>query len=330
MFWIAGQRGAWAVAKIVVVGSINMDIVTRTQRFPEPGETLQAKDTSFHSGGKGANQAVAAAKLGAAVAMVGAVGDDPFGHVLRTELTSAGIDTSAVRMVPGASTGIASITVDDKGRNAILVTAGANARFHLEDVVGGGVWDGCEMVLLQNEILPETTIATMRHFDARGIRVVYNPAPVTPLPKDVLPHVDTLVVNEIEASRLTGFEVTNLASAVTAAETLMHFGARNVVLTMGGNGSVFAGKEAEGVLYVPSVKVDVVDTTAAGDTFIGAFAAALCAQAASGEGNIAEVLRFATAAAALSVTKPGAQPSIPSLADVQLFLASHDIPVRRI
>ena len=323
------------MAQVVVVGSINMDIVTRTERFPKPGETLQAQETSFHPGGKGANQAVAAARLGATVAMVGAVGEDPFGHALQTELTSFGIDTSTVRILPGASTGIASITVDDKGRNTILVSPGANAGFRLADVVHHqAVWDGCKMVLVQNEILPETTTSIIHYFDAHGIRVLYNPAPVTPLTDNVLAHVDTVVVNEIEGSQLTSLIVTDTQSAVTAARRLLNFGAKNVVLTMGAKGAVFVSKTQ--ALYVPSVEVDVVDTTAAGDTFIGAFAAAVSTRveirppAQSAEVDVADALRFATAAAALSVTQPGAQASIPSLNDVNFFLASHDIPVRRI
>lgn len=310
------------MAEIVVIGSINMDIVTRTERFPEPGETIHANNTVFHPGGKGANQAVAAARLGADVAMVGAVGDDAFGRALRSELTSNDINISCVRCIADASTGIASITVDKAGRNTILVSSGANTRFSLEDaVVDERIWDNCQLVLLQNEILDETTYSAVRQCKAMGIRVVYNPAPMRTLHADMLQYVDVLVVNEIEASALAGEQVTDVESAVTSGRTLMESGCGSVIVTLGGSGCVFINREK--ALYVPAIPVDVVDTTAAGDTFIGAFAAASRSHA-----TMEDVLSFATGAAALSVRRHGAQPSIPTLHEVRAVLIQHEVNIR--
>jgi len=306
-----------------VVGSLNMDIVTRVHRFPVPGETLHAIDTSFHAGGKGANQAVAAAKLGASVAMVGGVGSDAFGGELVNSLADCAVDTSSVQRLSQASTGIALITVDDAGRNSILISAGANVQFTFpaahEDATFDRLWQDCHAVLLQHEIAPEVTEQAVHFAAARGIRVLYNPAPAAPIPSHLLAKIDVLVLNEHEASMMTGQPVVDFESAHVAAATLRLRGARAVVLTLGARGLVY--QDREGVrLEHPAFPVITIDTTAAGDTFIGALAVALVENQ-----EMPAALAFASAAAALSVTKIGAQSSVPNRHDVELFLQHNPV-----
>jgi len=305
------------VSDIVVVGSLNMDIVTRVHRFPIPGETLHAMDTTFFPGGKGANQAAAAARLGASasVAMVGAVGADAFGKELTHTLSQDGINVCGVHVLPDVATGVASITVDADGRNSILVSAGANVRFRWQDAAAAkDAWDGCHVVLLQNEIAPETLEAAILSCAERGIRVLYNPAPAAHIDALLLRSVDTLILNEYEAEVVTGIVVSDDASAEQAATALVDRGVRQSIITLGENGLLYRDRDGT-ILRLPAFSVHVVDTTAAGDTFIGAYAVAVV------EGQpLEEALKFASAAAALSVTRAGAQSSIPTRDEAEAFL----------
>jgi len=298
--------------RIVVVGSINMDLVNHVEAFPLPGETIHGLGTSYHAGGKGANQAVAAAQAGAAVAMLGAVGTDPFGGTLLEGLTARGVDASGVLRKDGTS-GLAFITVNRGGENTIILSAGSNGRLEAADV-SRGLLEGAGAVLLQNEIPWETNRHVMAVCRELGVRVFYNPAPASDLPEDVLPLIDTLIMNETEAEVISGAAVTDAESAAAAASCITAKGVRQVIVTMGGKGSLHADRHG-GTLATPAFRITPVDTTAAGDTFIGAYAAAIC-----GGMPLAEALRFASAAAALTVMKEGAQESIPSRAQVLAFL----------
>lgn len=306
------------MGKIAVVGSINMDVVNRVERHPLPGETVSGLETAYIPGGKGANQAVAAARAGAQVLMVGAVGRDPFGGPLVEALGRAGVDTAGVLEKEGTS-GMAFITVDAHGENNIILSAGANGRLAVGDMEAGleGTADGgtgLGGVLLQNEIPWETTSAAARRARALGAAVYLNPAPARKVEDDVLALVDVLVVNETEAAAVSGIKVDSRESAEEAAEWLLGRGVREVIVTLGAAGVVYASGEGER-LYVPAFRVEAVDTTAAGDTFIGAYAAARERGA-----TVRESLQWANAAAAIAVTRRGAQSSIPSADEVNRWL----------
>ncbi|AJO77745.1 ribokinase [Pseudomonas sp. MRSN 12121] len=300
-------------AKVVVVGSLNMDLVTRAERLPRAGETLVGQSFATVSGGKGANQAVAAARLGAEVSMVGCVGDDAYGEQLRSALLAEQIDCQAVTAVAGSS-GVALIVVDDSSQNAIVIVAGGNGQLTPE-VVGGfdPVLQAADVIICQLEVPLATVEHTLKRGRALGKTVILNPAPASgPLPADWYSSIDYLIPNESEAAALSGLPVDSLASAEAAASQLLAAGAGKVIITLGGQGSLFAS--GTGFEHFPAPRVKAVDTTAAGDTFVGGFAAAL----AAGKSE-AEAIRFGQVAAALSVTRSGAQPSIPTLSDVQAF-----------
>ncbi|WP_274651211.1 ribokinase [Paenibacillus humicola] len=300
------------MSKIVVVGSINMDIVNEVVRFPEPGETIHGRGTSYQPGGKGANQAVASSLAGGETVMAGAFGDDAFGGVLRSSLREHGVDTTHMITKQGSS-GLAFITVSDSGENQIILSAGSNGELTPGDI-SEAAFVGAAFVLLQNEIPPEVNLRVMKLCADHGIKVCYNPAPAATIPAEVFPLIDTLVVNETEAAVVSGIRVCTAEDAEAAANKLRQAGVANVIVTLGGNG-VYA-LDAAGVSHrVPAFRVEAVDTTAAGDTFIGAYAAAL-----AGGHEVAEALRFASAAAAISVTRQGAQSSIPQREEIERFL----------
>ncbi|PQZ87640.1 MULTISPECIES: ribokinase [Pseudomonas] len=300
-------------AKVVVVGSLNMDLVTRASRLPRAGETLVGQTFSTVSGGKGANQAVAAARLGADVAMVGCVGTDAYGTQLREALRVEGIDCQAVGTVEGSS-GVALIVVDDSSQNAIVIVAGSNAELTPTSMQAvDAVLQGADVIICQLEVPMDTVGYTLKRGRELGKTVILNPAPASaPLPAEWYASIDYLIPNESEASALSGVTVDCLDSARLAATQLIKAGAGKVIITLGSQGALFA--DGSGFEHLLAPKVKAVDTTAAGDTFVGGFAAAL----ASGKSE-AEAIRFGQAAAALSVTRAGAQPSIPTLNDVQGF-----------
>ncbi|WP_347555800.1 ribokinase [Robbsia sp. KACC 23696] len=304
---------------IVVVGSANMDLVVRAPRLPVPGETLAGTGFETIPGGKGANQAVAAARLGATVTMVGCVGDDAFGTTLRDGLKADGIETGTLRTVPGSS-GIAVISVAQDGANSIVIVGGANDALTRDDVDAASAAIGAaDMVICQLE----TPLATVEYAIATAVRqntaVLLNPAPARPLPDALLAQVDYLVVNETEAELMSGIPVRDAEDAERAAAALLAQGAAYVIVTLGANGVFWQASSTKAADsnggpskgHVPAHKVTAVDTTAAGDTFAGGFAAARAAGQA-----MADAIAFGQRAAALSVTRHGAQTSIPTRAEV--------------
>ncbi|HJT76108.1 MAG TPA: ribokinase [Gemmataceae bacterium] len=301
---------------VIVVGSINMDFVVRAARLPRPGETLPGHDLRTYPGGKGANQAVAAARLGARVTMIGRVGDDRFGPKLLDGLEAEGVSTRHVRVTEGCTTGVAVITVEDGGQNAILIVAGANGRLTKDDLIDSvDVFSTASALLLQLEVPLETVVEATALGELHNLPVILDPAPAPsgPLPA-VLSKVQVLTPNQAEAEALTGMPVTNLAEAERAARALRDQGARNVVLKMGASGALLCGADGR-VEAVPTACVPVVDTTAAGDAFTAALAVGLCHNL-----DDRELLRFACAAGTLATTRAGAQPAMPTRAEVEQFL----------
>ncbi len=311
---VTGGAGVMKPAnRIVVVGSCNMDLVARVARLPRPGETLAGKGFESLPGGKGANQAVAAARLGARVSIVGCVGADAFGDQLRAALDADGIDTTHLHRRPGVPTGIASITVSDDGLNTIVLAAGANDTLEPGDVQRAEQLIAEASVLLCQLEVPMATVAAAIDIAARhGTRVLLNPAPAVPLDAAMLRGVDFLVPNETEAGLLADMAVGDLASAHQAAEALVALGPKHVLLTLGASGVWLAGGGHSRHFAAP--RVSAVDSTAAGDTFIGGFAACLAAG-----GDHVDAIGFGQKAAALSVTRFGAQASIPSRGEVDAF-----------
>ena len=295
---------------IVVVGSLNMDLVVRTPRHPEIGETIIGTQFQTFPGGKGANQAVAAARLGGSVKMVGRVGSDGFGESLLRTVAADGVDTRFIRRDPEAATGVALITVDEAGKNTIVVASGANARLTPQDVSEAEeLFKEAAVLVLQLESpLPAVTRAIeLAH--QYGARIVLNPAPAQKLENKFLRSVDYLIPNQTELFLLTGIN-----SVQESIAYLHNIGVAHLIVTLGEDGSLVA--ENGQITQLGAFPVQAVDTTAAGDAFVGAFAVALTegldTQLASIWGN---------AAGALAVTRPGAQPSLPSRDEFDLFLS---------
>jgi ribokinase len=298
---------------VAVVGSINMDFVVESARFPEPGQTVLGKSISYFAGGKGANQAVAAARLGAEVRMVGAVGGDEFGGKLLSVLQTEGIDTRGVRVTDGP-TGIASIMVSG-GENTIVVVPGANGVVRPEDVaVHSRLIAEADIVLVQLEIPFDTVEAALRLAKSSGRKTVLNPAPAGVFPDEWLKWTDIVTPNETELAALVAAERLDNPAVLEAAMHKLHErGAERIIVTLGANGGVLSTR-SEGMVRVQGRKVEVVDTTGAGDTFHGALAAAW----ASGE-SLPAALRTAVDASALSVTKAGAQTGMPTAAELKAW-----------
>lgn len=302
-------------AQVTVVGSLNMDLVVRSPRIPSPGETIIGHDFHTVPGGKGANQAIAAARMGAQVAMVGRVGNDAFGQALLDNLATAGVEHNWVLQDTDVATGVALITVDDNGQNSIVVVPGANMRLSSTDVERAeAAIAAADVVLLQLESPLETVVRAAKLARAHHKLVVLNPAPARPLPSDLLSLVNVLIPNESETALLTGRPVENLLSAQEAAVFLLDQGLDTVILTLGERGAMLAhGRE---VKRFPAFQVKVVDTTAAGDAFVAGFAVALA------EGQpLEEAVRWGNAAGALAATKLGAQPSLPTRDELKRLLA---------
>ncbi len=301
-------------AKITVVGSLNMDLVVRSPRIPMPGETLLGRGFVTLPGGKGANQAVAAARLGGEVTMIGRLGTDGFADSLRTSLGADGVDHSQVIPTPEEPTGVALITVDDAGRNTIIVASGANWQVTPADVdAAEAAITGADVLLLQLELPLESVMRAAQIAKAHGVRVVLNPAPARPLPPELLALVDILIPNEPETALLSGLPVEDEAQAHAAAARLLELGVGAVILTLGSRGALLT--TAEGSHLVPAFPVTPVDTTAAGDAFLGGLAVAL------GEGkSLIEAMRWGNATGGLSTTRFGAQPSLPRRSDVEKML----------
>jgi ribokinase len=301
---------------ILVVGSSNTDMIIKVPRIPRPGETVLGGDFSMAAGGKGANQAVAAARAGGRVTFVARVGDDVFGERAVRNFEADGIDVRFVLRDGRAPSGVALINVGQDGENSISVASGANALLSTDDVRGAGeAFDGADVLLLQLETPYETVRAAAALASARGLPIVLNPAPARPLEGDLLAMTGVLTPNETEAELLTGVKIEGREGVVKAAAVLRARGPRLVVVTLGDRGCYAAGEEFEG--FVPAFRVRPVDTTAAGDVFNGALAVALAEKR-----PLREALLFASAAAALSVTKSGAQPSAPTRIEIEGFLAA--------
>jgi len=303
-------------AQITVVGSLNMDLVARTPRIPEPGETIIGHDFHIVPGGKGANQAIAAARLGAQVTMVGCVGQDDFATALLDNLQMAGVEQAYVRQEAETATGVALIEVDDSGQNSIVVAAGANMRLSPADIVAAeAAISQADLLLLQLESPVDsiTRAAEMAH--GHQVTVILNPAPAQPVPEALLSCVDILVPNESETALLTGLPVNNPAEIDAAAARLQMLGPATVILTLGAHGAFLA--QAGSTTHYPAFAVSPVDTTAAGDAFLGGLAVALA------EGRpLAEAIRWGNAAGALATTQLGAQPSLPDRRALEALLAT--------
>ncbi|MFE7620346.1 ribokinase [Streptomyces sp. NPDC057496] len=293
---------------LLVVGSANADLVVGVERRPAPGETVLGSDLAVHPGGKGGNQAVAAARLGARTALLARVGDDAHGRLLLESQRAAGVDTDGV-LVGGAPTGVALITVDPSGDNSIVVSPGANARLTPKDVrAAGALLAAARVVSVQLEI-PLETVAEVAAAMPPETRLVLNPSPPAPLPDRVLAACDPLVVNEHEARYILG----GAAGATPGewARALLGLGPKSVVITLGAAGALVADGRTGDVVPVPSLAVEAVDTTGAGD----AFTAALAWRLGLGEG-LAEAAAFAVRVGAAAVTRQGAQASFPTAAEV--------------
>jgi ribokinase len=310
--------------KILVAGSLNMDQVVRVPRIPALGETLLgAGSLKLVPGGKGANQAVAMARLGAPVAMAGRVGNDPFGERLLSSLRSDNVDTGLIVVDQEEASGVAFIFLAPDGNNAIVVAAGANMRVGQDSVQSSTIFEAiaqAQALVLQLEIPLETVILFIAAAHKAGVPVVLNLAPGQPLSKEVLRQLEVLIVNETEASLLSGQRVDSLEDARIVASVLHEQGIPKVVITLGSQGALLATSDGSGktrIIYQSAPVVQVIDTTAAGDCFVGALTVALT------EGQSPEdALRFAVYASALKVTKFGAQSGLPTRAEVDAFLQS--------
>ncbi|WP_375104836.1 ribokinase [Paenibacillus sp. RS8] len=299
---------------IVVIGSLNMDMVVRTNRAPNAGETLMGQAFALSPGGKGANQAVAAARLGAEVSMIGSVGKDTFGSEMLEIIKQEGIHIEHISVSETEATGVASIVIEEDGENRIIVVPGANIDLSVDDIQAlESVISQAEMIVMQLEMelaMSEHAIAIAhRH----GIPVILNPAPARVLKDEMLGQVSYLTPNETEAGILTGMTVDSLETAEQAARILLQKGVKNVIVTLGSKGALIVN--AEGAKSVPGFPVKAIDTVAAGDSFNGA----LAQQLVLGK-TLEETVSFANAVGALAVGKEGAIPSLPQLSEVEQFL----------
>jgi ribokinase len=302
------------MADIVVVGSLNADLVVRTPRFPRPGETVQGLDLATIPGGKGANQAVAAARLGASVAMIGCVGADSFGSLLIENLKQNHVDAAHVVRDGSAATGTAIIVVDSSGQNSIVISPGANARVGANDIQPA-LFLGAKLLLLQFEIPMEAVLHAARIARQNRVRVLLNPAPAHPIPDELLKLADFIIPNEIELGTISGKPISKKSSLAAAGRTLLNRGASNVIVTLGETGALIMDRT--GKKYITAFKVKPVDTTAAGDAFIGGLAVALLSRK-----SVQDAVKYACACGALATTRFGAQPALPTAQDVMEFLRS--------
>ena len=298
--------------KVVVIGSCNTDMVIKVDHLPLPGETIIGHDFMTNQGGKGANQAVAAARMGGETLFIARVGEDGFGRQSVNLLKEEGIDTRFVKLTPGASTGIAMIPVDEKGENSIIVSSGANALLSIEDIEAARTEIcGAKILLMQLETPVTTLVCAAEMAHSEGVMVVLNPAPFPkkPLPSELLRNLDLITPNETEAAAMSGVEVKDESSAMRAIREIQKLGVERVVITAGSSGAYT--EERGTLIHVPAFKTKVVDTTAAGDTFCGALSVAL----AQGKALV-DAIRMANKAASISVTRMGAWRSIPHVNEV--------------
>ena len=298
---------------IVVLGSLNMDLVVRSPRLPAAGETILGGPFQTFPGGKGANQAVAIARLEAPVTMIGRVGADAFGNELLQAAAKDGVDVQAIIRDPQAATGVALITVDAAGQNTIVVASGANMNVSPADVEQhAGLIERASLLVMQLECPLDAVQSAARLAHQAGVRVVLNPAPARELPAELLASIDLLAPNQSELLLLIGSEL----PLPVATRQLIDLGVPNVVVTLGGEGAYLASPQTE--TYLPPHPVAAIDTVAAGDAFVGALAVALA------EGKpLKQAVRWGNAAGAIAVTRQGAQPSLPTRSEVLAMLETH-------
>ncbi len=299
--------------QILVVGSLNADLVVRAPRFPQPGETISGGDLQVIPGGKGANQAVAAARLGADVSMLGRVGKDNFGGFLLENLKQNKVDATFVQG-DDSSTGTAIIVVDASGQNSIVLSAGANGNVSTTDVDNIS-FANYQLLLLQLEIPLPAVLRAAQRAKENNVQVILNPAPAQNLHDELIALADFIIPNETELSLLTGQKIEDISSAESAARNLLRRGAKNVIVTLGSKGALLVNSDTS--KQVDTFKVDVVDTTAAGDAFIGGFATSLLENK-----SLEESVRYGCACGALATTKFGAQPSLPMKDEVNIFVGA--------
>ena len=303
-----------AAKHIVVVGSSNMDLVAKAPRIPVPGETLTGTEFFMVPGGKGANQATAAAKLGAEVIFVAKLGLDVFAAKSLENFKSVNINTKHIEQLDGVPSGIAIIAIDDDGQNIIIVVPGANGKLTPADVdKAGSDITSAAAVVAQLEVPIETVEQAAKVANKNNVPFILDPAPARPLSDELLSMVDIIKPNETEAEIITGIKVTNQASAAKAADALIAKGVKTVIITLGEKGLMLASKETKEM--IPGNKVKAVDTTAAGDAFTGSLAYGL----ANGN-SIKDAAAYANVVAAISVTRYGAQPSMPTKEEVDAFI----------
>jgi len=308
------------MAQMVVVGSANVDLVIRTPHLPSPGETVLGGEFITAMGGKGANQAVGAARLGAQVTFVARVGDDAFGQQCLTAYQKERIDTQYIGITANTATGIALIAVAADGENTILVASGANMALTPDDVAAAEpAFQGADVLVLQLEVPLETSIAAAVLAHKHDLRVVLNPAPAQQIPAELLAEVDVITPNRIELAQMMHLspEAVRVMSDDDLARTALRLGPPAAVVTLGAAGALAA--DPGGWTRVPAFKVDAIDTTAAGDSFTAGLAVAL----ARGETTLASAVRYASACGALTATKLGAQPSLPTAKEVEALLRAH-------
>ena len=304
--------------KVVVVGSFNMDLVVKAGRRPQTGETLMGEEFGMFIGGKGSNQAIAAARLGADVTMIGRLGTDLFGDTLMAAHAEESICTDYVIRDTEVGTGVASISIDTDGDNSIVLVPQANMRLTVADIERASESiAAADVLLLQLEVPITASQRAAEIAKSNGATVVLNPAPAQELPDDFLTQVDILTPNEVETESLSGVQVSTAADAERAAKVLLDKGLSAVILTLGERGALLLTPDL--TRQVPAYTVEVVDTTAAGDAFCGALATGL----AQGE-NLVDAVAFANAAGALAVTVLGAAPSMPAAAQVEAFRGGHN------
>lgn len=293
--------------RVTIVGSLNVDTTLKIKRMPLPGETIAALDKTNAAGGKGANQAVAAARSGADTAFIGQVGEDAGGEMMVQSLKDNKVDTTGIHVDPNAGTGSAAILLDENGQNSIMVYGGANQELSVKEVEDAKAQIvQADFLIAQFETPQAATLRAFQIAKENGVTTILNPAPAHEIDPEVLKLTDLIIPNETESSALTGIIVTDETSMLMTAARFAQMGVRNLIITVGAKGAFYSTQE--GYNFVPAFKVDAVDTTAAGDTFIGA----LSSQLKPDMSNIEKALVYAQRASSLAVQKMGALPSIPT------------------
>jgi len=299
--------------KVVILGSLNVDTILRIKRVPQPGETLQMNDRSSAAGGKGANQAVAAARAGAETSFIGQVGNDDAGKFMIESLKDDQVDTSGINVDSGSGTGSAYIFLDENGQNSILVYGGANQKVTATEVHNGAKQiKNADFVVTQFETPQLAAIEAFKLAKEAGAMTILNPAPASEMLPELLELSDIVIPNETESASLTGIEVTDEASMMANAAAFEKMGVKNLIITVGSKGAFYSTEDGRHD-FVPAFKVKAIDTTAAGDTFIGA----LSSQLKTDLSNIKEALTFAQRASSITVQRLGAMPSIPTKAEIE-------------